>query len=218
MIMLKTKIAAFDEAKQQQLTKDVLKTMDVATYKLKASGLESNCLNTGQTAPNFTLPDNTGELFTLSQATEQQTIVISFYRGGWCPYCNMELEALQTMLPKIEATGAKLIVISPELPEKATETKQRNGIEFTILHDEGNKLAKRFGLVFSLDKSLRPIYHDFDLDIPNYNGDTSYSLPIPATYIISKGNKIMADFIDADYTKRMEPSQIVADLNQMIGN
>jgi peroxiredoxin len=125
----------------------------------------------------------------------------------------MELNALQQKLPEIEQTGAKLVAISPETPDNSLTTQERNTLAFDILYDQGNTVAKTFGLVFELPQVLRPIYERLGLDIPGHNGDETFELPVPATYIINREGKILYHFIDADYTRRSEPEEIVAALS-----
>ena len=116
---------------------------------------------------------------------------------------------MQLALPEIEALGAQLVTVSPELPDKSLTTAERNDLAFEVLSDVGNKVAREFGLVFSLAEKLRPIYASFGIDIPAYNGDDTFELPMPATYVIDTDGTILHAFVDTDYTKRLEPAEIV---------
>ena len=116
---------------------------------------------------------------------------------------------MQLALPKIEALGAQLVTVSPELPDKSLSTAERNALAFEVLSDVGNKVARDFGLVFSLAEELRPIYASFGIDIPAYNGDDTFELPMPATYVIGTDGTILHAFVDTDYTRRLEPAEIV---------
>ena len=136
-------------------------------------------------------------------------VVLSFYRGGWCPYCNMELRALQQALPEIRATGAELVAISPELPDKTLDTQTRHALEFDVLSDRGNRISEAFGLAFELPEQLRPIYTSLGIDIPAFNGDASFILPVPATYVIDSNGIIRFHFVNADYTRRLEPDEML---------
>jgi peroxiredoxin len=124
------------------------------------------------------------------------------------------MKALADALPDIEAAGAQLIGIAPETPDHALETAERHDIGIEILSDAGNEVSEKLGLVFNLAEELRPIYLDAGLDIPAYNGDDSFKLPVPATYIIGSDGIIKADFVNADYTQRMEPEEIVKALRE----
>ena len=116
---------------------------------------------------------------------------------------------MQLALPEIEALGAQLVTVSPELPDKSLSTAERNALAFEVLSDVGNKVARGFGLVFSLAEELRPIYASFGIDIPAYNGDDTFELPMPATYVIGTDGTILHAFVDTDYTRRLEPAEIV---------
>ena len=135
---------------------------------------------------------------------------MSFYRGGWCPFCNLELWALQKILPEIERLGASLVAVSPELPDASLNTLEKHRLQFQVLSDRGNQVARQFGLVFTLPQELRPVYEQFGIDIPPHNGDQSFELPLPATYVIASDGTIRYAFVNSDYTQRAEPSDIIA--------
>ena len=217
MKMLRENIAEYNEQKAKKVPPDILKTMDRATVTLQERGIADNSLRSGDRAPGFTLPNHKGDRLNLSDMLAESTVVLSFYRGGWCPYCNMELNALQQRVPEIEAQGARLIAISPEMPDKSLDTRERHALSFDVLYDQGNQVADLFGLVFTLPEVLRPIYEKFGLDIPGYNGDDSFRLPMPATYIITGSGEIVHDFVDPDYTRRMEPQEILDRLSSLSG-
>ncbi len=122
---------------------------------------------------------------------------------------------MQLTLPDIEALSAQLVTVSPNLPDKSLSTAQKQELTFEVLSDLGNKVARQFGLVFTLTEELRPIYASFGIDIPAYNGDDTFELPFPATYVIDTDGTITYAFVDADYTKRLEPAEIVEVLKGM---
>jgi len=192
-----------------QLSADTLQTMQQATAALAESGIARQSLKTGDVAPEFSLPDIHGTEVRLADMLAKGPVVLSFYRGGWCPFCNLELRALQKALPEINALGASVLAISPELPEKGAATQASDGLSFPVLSDRGNKVARAYGLVFVLPEQLRPIYKSFDIDLPAYNGDESFELPLPATYIVRPDGTVAHGFVDADYTQRMEPAEII---------
>jgi peroxiredoxin len=122
---------------------------------------------------------------------------------------------LQLQLDRIKALGASVLAISPESPEEASSTARMNNVAFDVLSDIGNSVARRFGIVFQLPEELRPIYAGFGIDIPKVNGDATYELPIPATFIIGQDGKIRKAFVEADYTKRLDPEDIIEVLQRM---
>jgi peroxiredoxin len=210
MPSLQSAIDEYDAAKKEKMPAEVLMAMARATAELKDTGIENRALRTGDRMPDFTLPNQYGEMRRFADLLADSKVVLNIYRGGWCPYCNFEMKALADALPEIEAAGAKLVGMAPEDPDHAQDTASRyaNGIE--ILSDARNAVSERLGLVFSLAEALRPIYLGAGLDIPAYNGDDSFRLPVPATYIVGSDGIIEADFVNADYTRRMEPADIVA--------
>ncbi|MCK5830525.1 MAG: AhpC/TSA family protein [Methylococcales bacterium] len=209
MKLLKEQLAINYENIAKQLPKDTLSTMSQATLDLKKLDIENIATKTNAIAPEFNLINHKNEDKSLKEYLDNGVIILSFYRGGWCPYCNLELRALQQLLPEIEKTGTKLVAISPEVPDQSISTHEMNHLTFDILYDQGNKVAKQFGLVFKLPEVLRPIYDNFGINIPDHNGDNTFELPIPATYVINQQGKIIYHFIDPDYTIRSEPSEIV---------
>lgn len=193
----------------QKASPEILATMGKATTDLKASGIENRALGVGDEAPGFSLPNAHGKQVSLSSLLANGPVVLNIYRGGWCPYCNLELKALAAELPSIRAAGAQLVAIAPEKPEKALETSERHALEFEVLSDSGNRVSRQFGLVFTLPEAIREIYTAFGIDVPAFNGDETFELPLPATYVIDRNGVIVHAFVDADYTQRLEPSEIV---------
>jgi LAO/AO transport system kinase len=165
--------------------------------------------STGDRAPEFELPNARGDRVALRSLLARGSVVVSFYRGGWCPYCNIELKALQDRLSEIQAAGGTLVAISPELPDVSQDTITRNGLRFEVLSDSGNRVASEYGLDFVLDASLRPIYKAWGADVALRNGDDTYRLPMPATFVVGADGTIAEAFVDADYTRRLEPDRIL---------
>ena len=181
-----------------------------ATKKLEDEGISKNALKTGDIAKEFTLPNAVGKNVSLNDAIEKnEFVIVNFYRGTWCAYCNLELKALQSRLNDFRELGADLIAVSPQSPDASMTTKEKNELKFEVLSDNGNVIAKEYGLVFSLDDELKPIYTKFGIDIPASNNDDSYEIPMPAVYVLNKNKEIIFSFIDEDYTKRCEPQDII---------
>ncbi|MEM9092419.1 MAG: peroxiredoxin-like family protein [Cyanobacteria bacterium P01_F01_bin.53] len=209
---LTTDLQAYQAQFKTKAPAEVQGVMATATENLAASGIIDRSLKVGDRIPAITLPDATGKSFSVQEALAQGPVVIAFYRGGWCPYCNLELKALQQVLPEIKAAGATLIAISPETPDNSLSTQEKNELTFTVLTDDKNAVSRELGLVFALPEELRPIYSSFGIDIPAYNGDESFELPVPATYVVAPDGSIVYAFADADYTKRAEPADVVSAL------
>lgn len=197
---------------------ETLAVMKGATDELVASGIAEQSAAAGSAAPSFSLPNAQGDPVASEQLWDDGPAVISFYRGGWCPYCNIELRALQQRLPEIEALGARLVAITPETPDNALTTQEKNELAFEVLSDGGNRVASAFGLTFRLPDTVNALYKgQFGIDIEASNGEASQTLPVPATFVIGKGGRVLKAFVDADYTKRAEPDEIIAALKEADG-
>ena len=206
---LKHEIEVMQQELLPQIPKAVLETLLATTEKLVQSGITDKSLKKGDKAPSFTLPNATGKSVNSSEFLKDGPLVVSFYRGGWCPYCNVEFHALQQAFPEMEGLGVKLVAISPQTPDNSLSTYEKHALTFEVLSDVGNRVARDFGLVFALAKEVRPIYKEFSFDIPAHNGDDSFELPIPATYVIAPDGMIVYSFVDADYSHRAEPADII---------
>ena len=194
------------------LPEDQRNTVGGAFAELMASSVAAGASNIGDRAADFELPNVRGGRLSLAATLEEGPVVLSFYRGSWCPFCNLELNALQARLPDIRTAGARLIAVSPEKPDASLSHAEKLNLEFDILADVGNRTARDYGLIMTVYESLRPLYLQWGIDLPAANGDTSYELPVPATYVIDSAGEIRAAYVDKDYTKRMEPEAIVAAL------
>jgi len=214
-MLLKDEIQKMQEAMLPQIPEDVLKLLFSKIEELVNSGITERTLNEGDEIPQINLPNAVGKTINVNSMLKDGPVVISFYRGAWCPYCNLELKALQNVLPEFKLLDAQLIAISPNTPDNSISSIEKHGLEFEVLTDAGNKIAKEFRLVFNLAEELRPIYQQFNFDVPKYNGDDSWELPIPATYIVNTDGKIVHAFVNADYTKRMEPTEIISKLKEL---
>lgn len=175
---------------------------------VRATDIENSAKQVGDTAIDAQLSGWDGNSVKLSQLWQDGPIVLMWYRGGWCPYCNIQLRAMQQSMDKIENAGAKLVVLTPELPEKAKETAETNDLNIVALHDKDSAVARKYGLVFELPAAIVPAYRD-KLKLPEYNGSDAMELPLAATYVIDKSGKITYAFLDADYKKRAEPTDVI---------
>ncbi len=199
-------LKAQNRAKQPQ---DVKAVMAADLEKLAKSGLIEGAPQKGDYLTDFTLKNQNGEPRTLAQLRKNGPVVIIFYRGGWCPYCNMELHAYQQALPAIKAAGATLVAITPELPDASLSTAEKHGLAFEVLTDTNSDYARKIGIVFTLSQELRPIYKSFGIDIEKHNGQDQYDLPLAATFVVDTDEKIVSAFVTADYTQRADPDDII---------
>ncbi|MEM8864274.1 MAG: peroxiredoxin-like family protein [Planctomycetota bacterium] len=182
--------------------------------EVEASGIVASARQVGDKMADATLEAPDGAKVTLSSLWAEKPLVISFYRGGWCPYCNLQLRALDQSLTDLGDAGATLVAITPELPEKVRETAAKNDLSLRVLTDRSNSLAREIGIAFRLPDPILPIYKE-RLGIAEYNGDERYELPLAATYIVDTTGTIRYAFLDADYKKRAEPAKIIEAVKQL---
>lgn len=187
---------------------------DAGLKAVEESGILETALNVGDTAAQFTLKNQNGEPVLLSALLEEGPVVLTWYRGGWCPYCNITLAFLQEKLPEFEAAGAQLVALTPELPDSSLSTAEKNDLSFTILSDVGNVVARRYGVVFKLTDDVAARYQK-GFDLHSYNGDETDELPLAATYVIDTDGVIRYAFLDVDYRNRAEPDDILKELQNL---
>jgi len=212
---LKAELEAFRVEFMTKVPPEIRDAMTRADQELLESGVLKRAIKAGDRAPDFTLPDARGSSVRLSSLLEKGPVVLSFYRGGWCPYCNLELRGLQRSLPEFVGLGASLVAVSPQTPDESLSTADKNELEFSVLTDTNSRTAKAFGIAFDLAENLRPIYARFGHALPDMNGDDSWVLPIPATFIIDQNGIVALAFVDVDYRNRLEPSEIVTVLQTL---
>jgi peroxiredoxin len=187
-----------------------LRVMDAATEALVQSGLLNQALGAGDAAPDFILPDTQGKPVRLYDLLEKGPAVVVFYRGGWCPYCNIHLRGFQRVLPQLAKMGAALIAISPQVPDRSLTTKEKDELMFPVLSDVGLHVARSFGVAFELPADLLARYEAFGHGLDVMNGPLgAKELPVPATFVVDREARILLAHVDADYTSRLDPVEAV---------
>ena len=182
---------------------------------LKASGQAERALKAGDRAPPFDLPDQDGAAASSADLLRKGPVVLSFYRGVWCPFCNIELKALQEALGGIEARGASLLAISQQTPANSRKAQRENGLSFSILADKGGEVGAAFGLRWSVPEEMREVHRRLGGPLPGFNGEDSWTLPMPARYVISQDGVIAYAEVNPDYTRRPEPSDLFPVLDRL---
>lgn len=205
---LQSQLEARKEAFVENTPAELIEMIAEGNKQVTASGVVENAKQVGDRAPDFTLKNADGKDVSLSSLLEDGPVILLWYRGGWCPYCNLTLHYYQDYLPQIEATGATLVALTPELPDKSLDTAQKNELEFEVLSDVGNKIAGDYGVVFELSPEMHQLYEEH-VKLHSFNGDDSGTLPLSATYVIDQDGTITYAFLDVDYTRRAEPSVVV---------
>ena len=212
---LSAKLTEKRQASKDGLPKDIHATMMNATKELSETNIVANAPKVGEKLLTFKLPNASGTTSNLQELLKTGPVVLTFYRGGWCPYCNLELQAYQAVLNDINAAGVTLIAVTPELPDESLSTSQKNKLAFEVLTDKNSEYARELGLVFTLPEKLRPIYSSFGIDVEKHNGKGQFDFPLAATFVVGTDGIIIDAFVDADYTQRKEPSEIVKVLNNI---
>jgi peroxiredoxin len=204
---LQSELDTFKNAWLERVDPDTAKLVDQDNLALQA--LVGNALRAGDRFPAIVLKNQMGEDLDLGELADIQPLVVTFYRGGWCPYCNLELRAYQKALPEIEALGARLVAVTPETPDNSLSTAEKNDLSFPVLSDAKGLLSEALGIRFELSPAIRALYQKFGHDLPARNGDDRWSLPMPATFVVEKGGVIAFAFVDPDYRRRLEPDAAV---------
>jgi peroxiredoxin len=192
----------------------VIETMHRATAELIASGAADKALKAGDRAPAFALNDPDGRPLSSTELLRKGPLVLSFYRGVWCPYCNMELQALEAAKPEFDRLGAILVAISPQTAPNSRKSVRQNSLTFPILSDPEGTVAAAFGLRFQLPGYLVELYKSLKNDLPTFNADPSWTLPMPGRYVIAQDGTILYAEVNPDYTRRPEPEDMLPPLRQ----
>jgi len=205
---LQSELDAATAKMEKMLSKEALTAFEKSIQDLRASD-SGRGLIVGAKAPDFTLENAEGQKITLSEETAKGPVVLIFYRGIWCPFCNLELKAYQRILDDIKAASSQLIAVSPQIADYSKFVQEKNELSFHILSDLQNQTAEKYNLKFKLPEYVHDIYRSLDISFDTFNGDNSWELPVPATYIIDKRGIIRSANVDADYKKRMEPNEVL---------
>lgn len=192
----------------------------VAAYRadvlpLLRYGDPATALNVGAAAPPFTLTDAVGTPYSLTSLLSEGPVVLIFYRGGWCPFCNVQLRAFQLARMRLRALKANVLLISPERFQESLSLIERQSLQFPVLSDVGNLVARQYGVAVRLDQEQRKRHLEQEIDLVESNGDEAWELPMPATFVIDSNRRIRYAFVSADYTQRAEPAEVLAVLQRM---
>ena len=178
--------------------------------QLQSAQVTASTLAAGSSAPPFALPDHNGNPITLASLIANGPAILLFFRGRWCPFCIAQLEAWNRLMATISRAGIAMAAMSPMTQHQSFLTRDQHRLEFPLLSDAGNRVARQFGLVYSVPEEQRLVYRRTFVNLPFVNGDESWELPVPATFAIDRGGTILFSSADADYTVRPEPLEVLA--------
>jgi len=195
---------------------DGVKAVMTEIESLVRSGAGREAQRVGDCAPDFTLLDAMGRSIWFATLRQSGPVVVTFYRGQWCPYCDLQLRAYQEILPRIAALGATLVAISPQTPDESFSTADKRKLEFHVLSDPGNKVARSWGLVWKVGTGLDSLHKAFGVELPKSNGDTSNELPVPATFVVEPSGRIAFAHVDPNWGVRLEPAALLSALEQVV--
>jgi peroxiredoxin len=212
---LNAELRAFYESRKQEIPAEIREVMHRAGQELADSGQADRALGEGAQAPRFALPSATGQVVALDDLLAAGPVVLTFYRGAWCPFCNIALRALQQHHSAITERGARLVAVSPQIPDESLSLTEKHELAFDVLSDIGSGTAKQYGLAFGLPDDLAAVYDKLGFDLQRVNGGHRSTLPLPATYVIDRSGVIRWAFVDTDYVNRAEPADVLAALDAL---
>lgn len=213
MTKLKTQLSDYQTGFKQRAAPERVAMMENATAQLQASGIEHTALAIAASLPDVALLSATGSPVQLKSIHAGKRTVVVFYRGGWCPYCNLTLREWQRLLPELAAANTQLIAISPQLPDASLSTSEKNALEYPVLSDSSLAAAQAFGIAFTLPPELAQLYSSVGNDLPTLNGNGQWVLPVPATFVFDAYGEVIYRHVEADYRQRAEPAEILRFLN-----
>jgi len=203
-------------AKTRQAKPEFMQQLDVLLNEARAFQQGAQSIKVGEKAPDFTLPNATDNRVNLAMLLTKGPVVITFYRGSWCPYCNLQLRALQSRLSDIHELGAELVAISPEVPDNSLSQEERNILPFPVLSDQDAIIASLYGIAWEVpDLILSHMKKDRNLQLSNINNGNGSILPLPATFIVNTTGNVVWKYVDVDYRMRAEPEDIVTELKRL---
>lgn len=207
---LQSELDAFKAAFEENASAEKIAEYNKGIKAVQEAGVIEKALKVGDKAPDFTLKNAVGKEVTLSTLLKDGPVILTWYRGSWCPYCNIALQSYQANLDKFKEAGAQFVALTPELPDKSLATAEKHELKFEVLTDENSKVAKEFGLIFTMTKWVEDAMRDF-ADLKKYNGEgyDDTTLPLSATYIIQPDGTISYAFLDAEYRNRATAEQII---------
>lgn len=209
MNSLALQIEQLNHELSSQLPQDILNAFGSSVEDLKTKNIEDNSIQAGQKMPEFLLPNAYNEKIHSTQILKKGKMILAFYRGSWCPYCNLELKFLQDNLSRIKEKNAVLVAISPQNPDHSLTMVEKNNLEFEVLTDHNNDFAKKLGIVFHLQDFVLPYYQNLGINLSLFNNNKENTLPVPAVFLVDENSKIIYKFLDVNYMNRIDIEELI---------
>ncbi|PXW11099.1 MULTISPECIES: peroxiredoxin-like family protein [Chryseobacterium] len=209
---LAIQIEQLNQELSSQLPQDILNAFGNSVEDLKTKNMGDNSIQAGQQMPEFSLPNAYGENIHSTQILKKGKMILAFYRGSWCPYCNLELKFLQDNLSRLKEKNAVLVAISPQNPDHSLTMVEKNNLEFEVLTDHNNDFAKKLGIVFQLQDFVLPYYQNLGIDLSLFNNNKENTLPVPAVFVVDENSKIVYKFLDVNYMNRVDIEELIQTL------
>lgn len=209
---LAKQIEQFNNELATQVPQEVLEAFGKSIEDLQKKKIEEKSIKLGEIMPEFLLPNVKNEIINSNEILKNGKMIIAFYRGSWCPYCNLELKMLQDHLPKIKDKKAMLVAISPQSPDNSLTVVEKHNLTFEVLTDKDNLFAKQLGISFELQDFVLPYYQALEIDLMHFNKNNDNSLPVPAVFVIDQNGKIIYKFVDANYMNRIDIDELLQTL------
>ncbi|WP_444931025.1 peroxiredoxin-like family protein [Microbulbifer sp. SSSA002] len=214
---LQEKLDAFKVVFKKQAPESAFEAFARSSRELAESGQVEQSVKVGEKAPHFALQDSDGNQVVSEELLAKGPVILTFYRGVWCPYCNIELQALEEVAEEIRARGATLVAISMQGPAESRKSQRDNKLSFPILTDQGGELANKFGIRWTLQPYVIEFHKMFKVELPTIHRDGEWNLPMPARYVIDTDGSIAYAEVNPDYTRRPEPADLFPVLDKLRG-
>lgn len=209
MKTLAQQIEQLNQELSSQLPQEILNAFGKSVEDLKTENIEESSIQIGDEMPEFLLPNISGKMIDSSKILKEGKMILAFYRGSWCPYCNLELKFLQDNLSRIKDKNVSLVAVSPQSPDHALNMVEKNNLEFEVLTDQNNGFAKKLGIVFQLQDFVLPHYQNLGIDLSEFNKNNENTLPVPAVLIIDEKGKVIYKFLDVNYMNRIDVEELI---------
>ncbi len=209
MNTLAQQIEHLNQELSSQLSQEILNAFGKSIEDLKAKRIEENSIRLGDQMPEFSLPNALGKIISSEEVLKNGKMILAFYRGSWCPYCNLELKYLQDYLSIMKEKEATLIAVSPQSPDHSLSMAEKNNLEFEVVTDVNNNLAEKLGITFQLQNFVLPYYDGLGIHLSDFNKNNDNILPVPAVFVIDENRVVTYKFLDVNYMNRVDVEELI---------